>query len=52
LFARQTIGERAFYFLGPARYVGHVGDAPMAVTWKLEQPMPGDLFQAFAAAVA
>jgi superfamily II DNA or RNA helicase/HKD family nuclease len=52
LFARQTTDERAFYFLGQARYVSHVGDAPMAVTWKLDQPMPGDLFQAFAAAVA
>jgi hypothetical protein len=52
LFARQTVSERAFYFLGAADYVGHVGEAPMAVTWKLRQPMPGDLFQAFAAAVA
>jgi hypothetical protein len=52
LFARQTVSERAFHFLGPADYVSHVGEAPMAVTWKLRQPMPGDLFQAFAAAVA
>jgi superfamily II DNA or RNA helicase/HKD family nuclease len=52
LFARQTTAERAFYFLGPARYLSHVGELPMAVTWKLDQPMPGDLFQAFAAAVA
>ena len=52
LFARHTTEERAFYFLGPAKYVSHVGELPMAVTWKLDQPLPGDLFQAFAAAVA
>lgn len=52
LFARLTVSERAFYFLGPASYVKHVGELPMAVTWRLEHPLPGDLFQVFAAAVA
>jgi hypothetical protein len=52
LFARLNVSERAFYFLGPASYVRHEGELPMAVTWRLEQPLPGDLFQAFAAAVA
>jgi hypothetical protein len=29
-----------------------VGERPMAVTWELAQPLSGDLYQAFAAAVA
>ena len=32
--------------------VGTVGERPMAVTWELQQPLSGDLYQAFAAAVA
>ncbi len=44
--------ERAFWFLGPATYVSHQGEMPMAVTWRLAHPLPGDLFSAFAAAVA
>jgi hypothetical protein len=52
LFARLNSDERAFHFLGPASYVSHVGELPMAVTWRLHHPLPGDLFQQFAAAVA
>ncbi len=52
LFARLTSEERAFTFLGPATYVSHAGEAPMAITWRLQHALPGDLFQAFAAAVA
>ena len=52
LFARQRSDDRAFYFLGPATYVKHEGELPMAVTWKLEHALPGDLFASFAAAVA
>jgi hypothetical protein len=33
-------------------YEKHEGEAPMAITWKLEHALPGDLFAAFAAAVA
>jgi hypothetical protein len=51
LFARERVDERAFWFLGPATYVRHEGERPMAVTWKLHTPLPGDLFAAFAAAV-
>lgn len=39
-------------FLGPAHYVSHEGERPMGIAWRLEHPLPGDLFQAFAAAVA
>lgn len=52
LFARLRTDERAFSFLGPATYVKHEGELPMAVTWRLVHPLPGDLFAAFAAAVA
>lgn len=52
LFARLRSDERAFWFLGPADYVSHEGELPMAVTWRLHRPLPGDLFATFAAAVA
>jgi hypothetical protein len=52
LFARERQSDRAFYFLGPATYVRHEGELPMAVTWRLDHPLPGDLFASFAAAVA
>ena len=52
LFARLRSDERAFWFLGPATYRGHVGEQPMAITWELHTPLPGDLYQAFGAAVA
>ena len=52
LFARLRADDRAFWFLGPATYRGHVGEKPMAITWELDHPLPGDLYAAFAAAVA
>ncbi len=52
LFARLQQDDRAYWFLGPASYVSHVGARPMAITWRLTTPLPGDLYAAFAAAVA
>ncbi|MBK7827216.1 MAG: DUF3427 domain-containing protein [Nannocystis sp.] len=52
LFARLRSDDRAFWFLGPATYVKHESEMPMAVTWRLHHPLPGDLFASFAAAVA
>lgn len=52
LFARLRSTDRAFTFLGPADYEGHQGERPMRITWRLHQPLPGDLFAAYAAAVA
>ena len=52
LFARLRTTDRAFRFLGPATYVRHQSERPMQVTWRLEHPLPGDLFASFAAAVA
>ena len=54
LFARITTDERAFWFLGLAKYVTHDKDKerPMGITWKLESSLPGDLYATFASAVA
>ena len=52
LFARLRSDDRSFHFLGPATYVEHNGEMPMAIRWRLRVPLPGDLFQSFAAAVA
>jgi hypothetical protein len=52
LFSRLNSADRSFWFLGSATYRGHVGEQPMAVTWELETPLSGDLYQSFAAAVA
>ncbi|MEZ6015642.1 MAG: DUF3427 domain-containing protein [Planctomycetota bacterium] len=50
LFARERADDRAFWFLGPARYVKHDGERPMAITWRLEHPLSNELFTRFAAA--
>jgi hypothetical protein len=52
LFARKRPSDRAFYFLGPAKYVSHESELPIAITWRLQYALPGDLFAGFAAAVA
>lgn len=52
LFARLHDTDRAFWLLGPVEYVDHHGEKPMAITWRLEHPLPADLFAQFAAAVA
>jgi superfamily II DNA or RNA helicase len=52
LFARLRTDDRAFWCLGPARYVRHEGDRPIAFVWRLEHRLPGDLYAEFAAAVA
>ncbi len=49
LFVRESdvdeFGTGApFVFLGPARYVSHEGERPIAITWELEHPMPMDFF--------
>ncbi|MEY4862462.1 MAG: family helicase [Pseudomonadota bacterium] len=52
LFARMRASDRAFLFLGPAQYVSHSGEQPMAITWRLDHALPGDVYADFAAAVA
>ncbi|MDO9354917.1 MAG: DUF3427 domain-containing protein [Solirubrobacteraceae bacterium] len=34
-----------FMFLGPLRYLSHEGERPVRFTWKLETPMPEEMFE-------
>ena len=57
LFVREAkksvLGDGAPYvFLGPADYVSHEGDRPMAITWRLQRPMPAEVYLGARAAVA
>jgi superfamily II DNA or RNA helicase/HKD family nuclease len=52
LFARLRTTDRAFWCLGPATYVNHEGDRPIAFVWKLQRHLPAELYTSFAAAVA
>lgn len=50
IFAREQqsdeFGTSPYLFLGPARYVSHQGERPIALTWRLEHPLPTDFFNA------
>jgi superfamily II DNA or RNA helicase/HKD family nuclease len=50
LFSREhqkdEYGTAPYLFLGPATYVSHRGERPLAITWQLEHPMPTDVFAA------
>jgi superfamily II DNA or RNA helicase len=57
LFVRETkksaFGDGAPYvFLGPADYVSHEGERPMAITWRLRRTMPAEVYLGARAAVA
>ena len=56
LFVREAktdaLGAAPYVFLGPADYVSHEGDRPMAITWRLRRSMPTEVFMASRAAVA
>ena len=56
LFVRQAktnaLGTSPYVFLGPADYVSHEGDRPMAITWRLRRSMPTEVYQASTVAVA
>lgn len=53
IFARQEqtddFGTSPYLFLGPATYVSHTGDRPIAITWLLEHALPTDFFSAASA---
>ena len=44
---KQNIGNRTapYMFLGPADYVSHQGERPIAFVWRLRTPMPADFFR-------
>jgi superfamily II DNA or RNA helicase/HKD family nuclease len=55
LFVRES-NERGgvtmpFVFAGPATYVSHTGSRPMAITWRLDHPLPAELYLVARAAV-
>jgi hypothetical protein len=41
-----------YVLLGPADYVSHEGERPIAITWRLQNPIPADLFEQFKVAAA
>jgi hypothetical protein len=49
LFVRESpeddLGTASFLCLGQASYVEHQGEKPIAITWRLARPMPGDTFR-------
>lgn len=55
LFVRRErtneFGTAPYTYLGEATYVSHTGDRPIAITWKLEDPMPPDLYSETALAI-
>jgi hypothetical protein len=48
LFVREhqkdEFGTAPYLFLGPVTYESHYGERPIALTWRLEHPMPTDFF--------
>lgn len=47
LFVRPD-EDSPYAFLGPVRYRSHEGNEPIGITWELEHPVPGGLYDAFA----
>ena len=50
LFVRQRPTDprgltAPYTFLGPAMYVTHQGERPMSINWRLQSPMPAELFE-------
>ena len=43
---RGDFDTAPYVFLGPASYMSHVGERPVAITWQLDQAMSTDFFQA------
>ena len=54
LFVREEqkdeFGTSPYLFVGPATYVSHEGDRPIAITWRLEHALPTDFFNTVAVA--
>jgi superfamily II DNA or RNA helicase/HKD family nuclease len=55
LFARETnddeMGDgQPFLLLGPCSFVSSEGERPIAITWRLDHPIPAEFFEAASAA--
>lgn len=48
---RNELGTAPYVYLGRARYVSHRGERPIAITWRLDAPMPADLYMDAAVAM-
>lgn len=48
----DSLGAAPYLFLGPADYVSHEGERPIAITWRLRRPLPMDFFQVASVAAA
>ena len=52
LFIRESkaqdgdLGAPPYLYAGPMAYQRHSGERPMRIIWRLEQPLPADMFQA------
>jgi superfamily II DNA or RNA helicase/HKD family nuclease len=43
---------KPYVLLGPADYVSHEGERPIALTWRLRTPIPAEVFEQFKVAAA
>ena len=41
-----------YVLLGPADFVSHQGERPIAITWRLRRPIPAEVFERFKVAAA
>ena len=52
LFLRETklsdgaLGAPAYLYAGAMNYVDHTGERPIRITWRLDHPLPPDIFRA------
>jgi hypothetical protein len=46
LFVRED-GDHAFVALGPVKLESHEGDRPISIVWRLQHPMPTEIFRRF-----
>lgn len=52
LFVREVkepdgdLGVPPYLYAGPMTYVAHTGDRPMRIQWRLDHPLPADVFHA------
>ncbi|MEW2474029.1 DUF3427 domain-containing protein [Micromonospora gifhornensis] len=58
LFVRETrvadrdLGAPAYLYAGPMTYQEHSGDRPMRIIWRLQHPLPADMYAAARAIAA
>ncbi len=51
---RKDLNSRTtpYFCAGFGTYVDHKGERPMAITWRLSKPLPGDIYSTYRAAIA